>query len=115
MKSSKGYDFVQLFKVVSTSETELFTVPSDKYRCVYGIIVHDLSGVTTGSNNITFRIYREDGTTLDKEFTIPLTAYATKVITLGREIPVLTLQPSYVLKAITSAGNVQVMIMYRDE
>ena len=115
VKIAKPYDFTQLFKRVSTSEVELFTTPSDKYRCVYAIILHDLSGTTTASNNITFRIYREDGTTLDKEFTIPLTAYETKVITLGEKIPVITLQPSYVLKALTSVGDVEVELVFKDE
>lgn len=113
MKSPRPYDFNQFFKVVSTSETELFTAPSDKYRCIYAIILHDLSG-TTDVNNVTFRVYKEDGA-LDREFTIPLTAYATKVVTLGEKIPVLTIQPSYVLKAITSVGNAQIMIIYLDE
>jgi len=109
---SKPYDYAQIYTVVSTSEVELTKAPSDKYRCIYTVVLHDLSGSTSEPNVVTFNIYKEDGS-LDKSFKIPLTAYATKVIDCNK--PIITLPPNYVLKAVTSVGDAQVMLVFTDE
>ena len=115
----KPEDTFEIIASVGSEEADLkpvygnsSQVPTTKFaRKIYAIIATDTSGA---ANTLTIRVYKSDGTTLDRSFDIKLSANETKTIISKPDAPLLTVYAGEYLKAIASGASVSLVMACYD-
>ena len=111
----KPEDTFEIIANVGTSEMDLkpvhgtsSQVPTKKYaRKIYAIILVEKSG---SANTLTVKIYKSDGSTLDRSFDIKLAANEVKTIISKPDAPILTVYAGEYLKAVAASASVEVIM-----
>jgi hypothetical protein len=97
--------------LVGTTEISLGVVPAKRVaRFIYGIILNEQSGAV---NTITIRQY--SGATLEKSWSFRLLGNATINIISDINTPLLVIPAGREIKAVASAGSVQVILQAYDK
>jgi len=112
MKAENTFEIIANIKSTETDLTPVHgqscQVPSTVFaRKIYYMVLVEKSGT---ANTVTFKVYKSDGTTLDRSFDIKLTANEVKVIKSTPDAPFLTIWSEEYFKAVASADSVDVVI-----
>jgi len=109
-----------LFNIIATVGTSEATltpypsgtaaVPNGKNRYIYTIVLNNTS---TGSNTLTFRIYKS--ATLESSFTITIPSTGSLSLIGSDKAPILVVPSGRTLKAVASASSIDVVMTAEDK
>ncbi|MDD3493516.1 MAG: hypothetical protein PHU95_03530 [Candidatus Thermoplasmatota archaeon] len=92
--------------------TQFFQVPTTiQSRAIFFATLADTSG---GANQITIRIYDDDGVTVDHQIIIPIALLDTIVVGQPIDSPWLVVPAGKFLRAQATVNNVEVYLAYYD-
>jgi len=108
----KPEDCFTLEAKVGTAEHDFGQIPTQKFgRVIYRIVLSELSGA---NNDLTLRQYADDGTTLEKEWTVRVQANDTIHISGSTNSPILVIPAGKYIKAVATVDHVQVILSCYD-